>query len=343
MVDARNRAVQLLREENRVELATKKVLREKLERRIKNLVGAIEFDSGDVAELRSAIAERSLEKVKLSKRISDLECVPDELEFDASSVEGFLSAAKDMIDRLAKSSSEPMNVSVQEHLESLISFVLVTPNPEGRGFSIEVHGDLAVLVSGKPSFKKDFHKNRGGTGTRTPTTLMNQQTGSVAIVEFFKRSFPHYPVDNRSDIERLLEGRTKPTTAEAVVRELKKKGIVYSIQNAHKKMAERPLTFVHVRRSGFMLRSVWEGLAQKYFLKSEDILELTTEACVKSDQPLRPDEIIKYFHSSGYEIFGDANPSLRNVLTSNNHMFHAHGRNNARWSLRVQPEGSSGA
>jgi hypothetical protein len=76
-----------------------------------------------------------------------------------------------MIDLVAKSSSEPMNVSVQEHLESLISFVVVTPNPEGRGFSVEVHGDLAVLVSSKRSFKKDFHKSRRGKGTEVDLTV----------------------------------------------------------------------------------------------------------------------------------------------------------------------------
>ncbi|MCP3404447.1 recombinase family protein [Bradyrhizobium sp. CCGB01] len=142
---------------------------QKLEAQIKRLAASI-ADGAPNTAIIPHIVQRENEKQKLSDQLADLDFEDVEFEIEPASVERYLDMAKGMLDRLTKSPTDALDIEVAECLEAMIDYVLVSPNPEGRGFSVEVFGKLAQLVADNSSHKADFRKGFERTDRR--------QTGS---------------------------------------------------------------------------------------------------------------------------------------------------------------------
>ena len=101
----------------------------------------------------------------------------------------------------------------------------------------------------------------------------------------------------------------------------------------HSALVRRPELFVHVRKNGIMLRSNWEKPPVRYFLTTEEIVQMAREVLDKTRAPIRPAEIIEQFRANGRRISGDELGSLRTVLQKHSEHLEAKGRKYARWIL----------
>lgn len=132
----------------------------------------------------------------------------------------------------------------------------------------------------------------------------------------------------------VLSRSSVPLTAKVIAERLSQKGVRRNVLAVHNALARRPEIFVHVRKNGFMLRANWEKAPVRYFLRTEEIVQMASDVLDNTRAPMRPAEIIEKFHANGRRIYGDEIGSLRTVLQKHSEHFEAKGRQYARWILR---------
>lgn len=125
-----------------------------------------------------------------------------------------------------------------------------------------------------------------------------------------------------------------PVTAAVIVQDLEKRGIFRTLGSVHHELKSQPDTYVQIFSKGFMLRSEWESLPERYFRTSEEVLELIQVAMNRAGEPMRPIELIAFFAQQGLRIYGNGLTYLCTLLSRHRETFQAYGRNRARWSLK---------
>jgi hypothetical protein len=140
------------------------------------------------------------------------------------------------------------------------------------------------------------------------------------------------------DLIRILSGSEVPISAALIVERLAAKGDRRSMIGVYMALERRPELFVKVRKRGFMLRSEWEKHPLRYFLTTNEIVQMAREVMVNHGKPVCLQFILGKFHEAGRRLCGNELISLSQVLQRADH-FEAKGRRNARWSLRSLSEG----
>jgi hypothetical protein len=178
-------------------------------------------------------------------------------------------------------------------------------------------------------------------GTRTGENLTIARVAERLVVRFFRGpGTGPKPIRKRverqrePELIRVLSRSSVPLTAKVIAERLSQGGVRRNALAVHNALVRRPEIFVHVRKNGFMLRSNWEKPAVRYFLTTEEIVQMAREVLDKTRAPMRPAEIIEQFHAHGRRIYGDELGSLRTVLQKHSEHFEAKGRQYARWILR---------
>ena len=160
---------------------------EKLRSEIDKLVDAVAVGS-DPAIFNVRIEDRKRALGRATIEIEDLDAAAIELEVSRPSLQTYRNYIERLLSEIAINPSA-LDPELSEQVEALIDHVVVTPNEGRRGFSVEVWGDLARLVTGRSSFKTEFRNKTSPMDIRGSETLTISNTFKKLVFLLFKRIF----------------------------------------------------------------------------------------------------------------------------------------------------------
>lgn len=132
---------------DRAKLKKKQV---KISKQISNLVLAVS-NGGDNSILLPEIDNRKKDLLKTEADIDRLDKAAISFKISETSADNYRRQIERLLDQVRVSPSK-LDPELSEKIEALIDRAVVTPNPDSRGFVVEVWGRMAKLVTGENSF-----------------------------------------------------------------------------------------------------------------------------------------------------------------------------------------------
>lgn len=160
---------------------------DKIRSEIDRLVDAVAAGSDpEIFNVRIEDRKRALSRATIE--IEDLDAAAVHLEVSKPSLRSYQEYIERLLSQI-RSNPGALDPELSEQVEALIDHVVVTPNQGRRGFSLELFGDLARLVTGRASFKAAFRKNNKPTDIHGSNTITISNALKRLVFLLFTRGF----------------------------------------------------------------------------------------------------------------------------------------------------------
>ncbi|HKT85594.1 MAG TPA: recombinase family protein [Novosphingobium sp.] len=117
--------------------------------KVERLVAAIAGGAGEFQEIRDALVKAKLDRDTAAEQLADLEALPV-ITLHPAVADDYRRQVEELTTAIADPAARDQAIPA---IRQLIDRVVLTPNPEGRGVSIDVEGRLAAIIAlalGKP-------------------------------------------------------------------------------------------------------------------------------------------------------------------------------------------------
>lgn len=158
---------------------------------IDTLVDAV-ASGGDKGIFMPRIEQRKKSLDETNARLERLDEAAISFQAEPTSIRRYLDRIQTLLQQVR---TEPgkLDPELSEKIEALIERAVVTPNVGRRGFSVEVWGRLAKLVTGQTSFKVEDRKNNVLSDIRESETITMHKAAEKLVFPLFKGLFDPAP------------------------------------------------------------------------------------------------------------------------------------------------------